>query len=171
MTANETVFANFTKLRDGTWGVRLPREYPVAIGDLVPTKKKNGAIETVIITAFDYPSSNKETRAWRFVRPGDNTHPLIAPDMPVEPELPAVPVIPSNRLYYCGKTRTFTAECSELYDVMPGACARLIVESSTTGNDMVFVLTRVIKDREGDIGAWEYLSAGDTGFKLTIFND
>lgn len=85
--------------------------------------------------------------------------------------LDTVPVVPSNRLYYCGRTRTFTAECSELWDVMSGACNRLIVESSATGNDMIFNLTRVMKDREGETGAWEYLSAGDTGFKLTIFNE
>ncbi len=178
MTATTPTFGMFTKLRDGTWGVRFPRDHATAIGDLVQVQKKNGNVESVVITGFDYASSNKTTRAWRFVRPGDNTAPIIAQDLPapvIAPDVTghenALPVIPTDRVFWHGATRTFSCELSDLYDVLPVLTDAVILRSHLTGKDVVFTMNRVEKDRDGDTVAWELLSEGATGMKLTLFND
>ncbi len=191
MTATQTTYATFTKLRDNSWGVRVNlNEGPkVGPGDLVTVQKRDGSEKTVMVAAVvyyfhGYRGNDRGYQLCTTQPVGDNTHQLIAPDMPANDE-PApgappahhcesgdtVPVIPTNRFGYHAPTRCFTAEISDLGDLIPGPVARLFLESHVTGNDVLFTHHRTDKDRDGDVLAWEYLSSGSTGMKLTIYND
>ncbi len=192
-------FASFTRLRDNTWGVRLPYARPPRyagvtgytgpVGDTVLVQKANGTVETVVPTKFVFGGADYSV--YRFVRPGDNTAPLAPPaptpeDGYTEPERPlraaytaqqmteavaAVPVIPTDRLFWAAPTCTFACDISNLHDLLRAAPDRVVLRSHVTGNDVTFALNRAEKDRDGDTVAWEYLSVGTTGLKLTLFND
>lgn len=79
--------------------------------------------------------------------------------------------IPSNQFSYDGKTRTFTAEASEL-QILPGiSIGSFYIRSAKTGDTRLFLLSETQRDASGeDILAFHYVSPGQ-GLKAIIFND
>lgn len=74
--------------------------------------------------------------------------------------------IPTERLHWDAKTRTFTAEASEL-----GPLGRLVLlRSARTGAVEEFTWCHTEKDRECDVTYWEYESHR-TGCRLRVYND
>lgn len=167
----------FMKLRDNSWGIRLERtalNSTVMSGDDVLVRTRAGAIKTV--TLGDLLNTNRVYRLF-----------AIAPDAPPAPspeseqnsvddaraaESDPSPSgeIPTDRLHYDVPTRTFTGELSALCGLL-SEMGRIGVRSVRTGKVVQFVLARTDRNRDSEITAYEYLSEGNTGFKLVILND
>ena len=83
-----------------------------------------------------------------------------------------VPLLPSERLAWHAPTRTFTVELSDIRDLTRDlALNEIDVRSAKTGNVVRFVVSRVDRDRENELRAYELMSEGDLGIKLVLIND
>ena len=91
---------------------------------------------------------------------------------------------PSDRFTYDKNTFTFTSEALDMDDrhlqrIYNDACDVGFAVKLFTDEIVTFVLSKVVKDKGGDITSWEYVLTEESirqypvysSFKATVFND
>jgi lysophospholipid acyltransferase (LPLAT)-like uncharacterized protein len=82
--------------------------------------------------------------------------------------------VATSQFMYDTVTRTFSAEISStngfgrVYD--DAADDGLTLVSTKTGKEIVFVVSDVHRDREGDLTHWDLVAVG-APFRMVVFND
>lgn len=76
--------------------------------------------------------------------------------------------INSKHFTYSGKTRTFSAEISEL--PVANLLANFYIVSERTGDTRLFLMNDEHRDAEGDVTHWTFICPGG-GLTAVIFND
>ena len=72
---------------------------------------------------------------------------------------------------YNKETKTFSAEASDLR-IQPGVVLNTIdLISTQSGRSVRCHLSSILRDREGEIQAWEYIPENNIFKKVIIFND